>query len=177
MCQIDPEKNFSWRIAPTRVHNIHMDAIDQRILDRLQQNADVTNQALAEQIGLSPSACLKRVRRLHESGIIDRIVAVLNPQAIAESLYVIIEVTMERDDKRLYKRFEDRAIAQPEVKQCYQVTGEIDFILVVSVPDMQAYDRFCDAVLYADDNMRKFRTLLSRRRSKFDTSVILDTGV
>ena len=151
-----------------------MDAIDQRILDRLQQNADVTNQALAEQIGLSPSACLKRVRRLHESGIIDRIVAVLNPQAIAESLYLIIEVTMERDNKRLYKRFEDRAIARSEVKQCYQVTGEIDFILVVSVPDMQAYDRFCDAVLYADDNMRKFRTLLSRRRSKFDTSTTID---
>ena len=151
-----------------------MDAIDQRILDRLQQNADVTNQALAEQIGLSPSACLKRVRRLHESGIIDRIVAVLNPQVIAESLYLIIEVTMERDNKRLYKRFEDRAIARSEVKQCYQVTGEIDFILVVSVPDMQAYDRFCDAVLYADDNMRKFRTLLSRRRSKFDTSTTID---
>ena len=174
MCLIAPEKKLSWRIASTRVHNIHMDAIDQRILDRLQQNADVTNQALAEQIGLSPSACLKRVRRLHESGIIDRIVAVLNPQAIAESLYVIIEVTMERDNKRLYRRFEDRAIARPEVKQCYQVTGEIDFILIVSVPDMQAYDRFCDAVLYADDNMRKFRTLLSRRRSKFDTSETID---
>ena len=151
-----------------------MDAIDRRILERLQQDANVTNQTLAEQIGLSPSACLKRVRRLHESGIIDRIVALLNPQAIAESLYLIIEVTMERDNKRLYKRFEDRAIARAEVKQCYQVTGEIDFILVVSVPDMQAYDRFCDAVLYADDNMRKFRTLLSRRRSKFDTSTTID---
>lgn len=156
------------------MQKIHVDTIDRRILDHLQQDADVTNQALADQIGLSPSACLKRVRRLQESGIIDRIVALLNPQAIAESLYVIIEVTMERDNKRLYKRFEDRAIARPEVKQCYQVTGEIDFILVVSVPDMQAYDQFCDAVLYADDNMRKFRTLLSRRRSKFDTSTTID---
>lgn len=150
-----------------------MDAIDQRILEHLQQNADVTNQALAEQVGLSPSACLKRVRRLRESGIIDRIVALLNPEAVAECLYLIIEVTMERDNKRLYQRFEDRAIARTEVKQCYQVTGECDFILVVSVPDMPAYDRFCDAVLYADDNMRKFRTLLSRRRSKFDISTEL----
>lgn len=157
-----------------QVHNIHMDAMDQRILEQLQQNADLTNQALAEQIGLSPSACLKRVKRLHDSGIIDRIVALLNPEAIAEGLYIIIEVTMERDNKRLYKRFENRAIARPEVKQCYQVTGESDFILVISVPDMQAYDRFCDAVLYADDNMRKFRTLLSRKRSKFDTSSMIE---
>lgn len=147
-----------------------MDQIDQRILAALQDDASQTNQALAEQIGLSPSACLKRVRRLHESGIIDRIVALLNPENVAESLYLIVEVTMERDHKGLYKRFEDRAIAAAAVKQCYQVTGECDFILVLSVPDMQAYDAFCDAVLYADDNMRKFRTLISRKRSKFDTS-------
>lgn len=84
---------------------------------------------------------------------------------------------MERDQKRLYKRFEGRALAAPEVKQCYQVTGESDFVLIVSVPDMDAYDRFCDSVLYADDNMRKFRTLLSRKRSKFDTSATLATYV
>ena len=84
---------------------------------------------------------------------------------------------MERDQKRLYKRFEDRALAASEVKQCYKVTGECDFVLIVSVADMNAYDRFCDSVLYADDNMRKFRTLLSRKRSKFDTSatVVLET--
>lgn len=80
---------------------------------------------------------------------------------------------MAKDDKRLFKRFEDRAAAAIEVKQCYKVTGEIDFILIVSVADMQAYDRFCDAVLYADDNMRTFRTLMSLRRSKFDTSTNL----
>lgn len=150
-----------------------MDSLDHRILDHLQLDANITNQALAERIGLSPSACLKRVKRLHASGIIDRVVALLNPEATGNSIYLIIEVTMERDHKLLYRRFEDSALAAAEVKQCYQVTGESDFILIVSVPDMQAYDRFCDAVLYADDNMRKFRTLLSRKRSKFDTSTLL----
>ena len=152
-----------------------MDALDHRILDCLQQDANDTNQALAKQVGLSASACLKRVKRLHDSGIIDRIVALLNPEATGHSIYLIIEVTMDRDHKGLYKRFEDRALAATEVKQCYRVTGESDFILIVSVPDMQAYDRFCDAVLYADDNMRKFRTLLSRKRSKFDTSTLLNS--
>ena len=150
-----------------------MDALDQRILDCLQRDARVTNQSLADKVGLSPSACLKRVKRLHDSGIIDRVVALLNPEAIGTSLYFVVEVTMERDQKRLYKRFEDRALAASEVKQCYQVTGECDFVLIVAVPDMDAYDRFCDSILYADDNLRKFRTLVSRKRSKFDTSATL----
>ena len=150
-----------------------MDALDRRILDFLQRDASVTNQSLAEEVGLSPSACLKRVKRLRESGIIDRVVALLNPEAIGDSLYFIVEVVMERDHKRLYKRFEERVLAAPEVKQCYQVTGEYDFVLIVSVPDLNAYDRFCDSVIFADDNMRKFRTQLSRKRSKFDTSASL----
>lgn len=147
-----------------------MDRLDQHILECLQRDASVTNQELADQIGLSPSACLKRVKRLRENGTIDRIVALLNPEAIGACLYMIVEVTMERDHKHLYRRFESRALAAPEVKQCYQVTGECDFVLLVSVPDLAAYDKFCDSVLYADDNMKKFRTLLSRRRSKFDIS-------
>ncbi|CBV42040.1 Lrp/AsnC family transcriptional regulator [Halomonas elongata] len=147
-----------------------LDNLDRRILDRLQRDADITNQALADEVGLSPSACLKRVKRLREAGIIERQVALLSPEAMKPCLHMVVEVTMERDHKRLYQRFQERAIAASEVKQCYQVTGECDFVLIVVVPDMDAYDRFCDNVLYADDNMRKFRTLLSRKRSKFDTS-------
>lgn len=153
-----------------------MDTLDRRILDTLQRDASLTNQSLADEVGLSPSACLKRVKRLRATGIIDRVVALLNPEAIGDSLYFIVEVTMERDNKQLYKRFEERALSAPEVKQCYQVTGECDFVLIVSVPDMDAHDSFCDSVLYADDNMRKFRTLLSRKRSKFDTSATLAPG-
>ena len=150
-----------------------MDKLDRRILQLLQRNASVTNQVLADEIGLSPSACLKRVKRLKDSGVIDSVVALLNLEAVGECMHMIVEVTMERDHKQLYRRFEERAVAAPGVKQCYQVTGECDFILIVTVPDLDAYDRFCDSVLYADDNMKKFRTLISRKRSKFDTSTSL----
>ncbi|HBR98724.1 MAG TPA: Lrp/AsnC family transcriptional regulator [Gammaproteobacteria bacterium] len=153
---------------------MHLDPLDRRILHALQSNADVTNQALADDIGLSPSACLKRVKRLRAAGVIDRVVALLNPEVTGEWLYLVVEVTMERDHKTLYQRFENRVLAASAVKQCYQVTGECDFVLIVSVPDMNAYDQFCDAVLYADDNMKKFRTLISRKRSKFDTSAGLN---
>lgn len=97
----------------------------------------------------------------------------MDPEAAGACLHVVVEVVMERDDRRLYRRFEERVRAAPEVKQCYVVTGDVDFVLIVAVADMDAYDRFCTEVLYADDNMRKFRTLLSRRRTKFDVSVPL----
>ncbi|MGQ7247868.1 Lrp/AsnC family transcriptional regulator [Halomonas sp. V046] len=147
-----------------------MDTIDRRLLDQLQRDASLTNQALADVVGLSPSACLKRVNRLKATGIIQRQVALLSPEALGPCLHMVVEVIMERDNRALYQRFEKRALAAPEVKQCYKVTGEIDFVLIVTVVDMAAYDHFCDAVLYADDNMKKFRTLISRKRSKFDTA-------
>lgn len=150
-----------------------MDALDLRILDCMQHDAGITNQVLAEQVGLSPSACLTRVKRLKRSGVIDRVVALLDPSVISPCMYMVVEITMERDDKKLYRRFEKSVLAAKEVKQCYKVTGECDFVLIVAVPDMDAYDQFCDSVLYADDNMRKFRTLISRKRSKFDISETL----
>ncbi|MBE0462060.1 MAG: Lrp/AsnC family transcriptional regulator [Halomonadaceae bacterium] len=150
-----------------------MDSLDRRILNQLQLDAGMTNQALADAIGLSPSACLKRVNRLRAAGIIDREVALLNPNALGQCLHMVVEVTMERDNKALYQRFLNSALSAPEVKQCYQVTGESDFILIMIVKDLDEYDRFCDQVLYSDDNMRKFRTLLSRKRHKFDISLPL----
>jgi len=153
--------------------DLRIDAIDHRILDVLQQDAGLTNQALADRVGLSPSACHARVKRLRGSGLIERVVALLDPEAIGACPYVIVEVTMERDDKALYRRFERRVLEATEIKQCYQVTGECDFMLIVSVPDMDAYDRFCDRVLYAEPNLRRFRPLLSRHRVKFDLSTSL----
>lgn len=151
-----------------------MDRLDLRILDVLQKDSRVTNHALANAVGLSPSACLKRVKRLWEAGVIERQVALLAPDKLGMALHMVVEVIMERDHKALYQRFLQRVEAAPEVTQCYQVTGEVDFVLIVLVPDMESYDRFCDAVLYAEPNVRKFRTLISRKRSKFETRLLLN---
>lgn len=112
---------------------------------------------------------------MREEGIIEREVALLNPDTLGQCLHMVVEVTMERDNKSLYQRFLTSALSAPEVKQCYQVTGECDFVLIVTVADLDEYDRFCDRVLYGDDNMRKYRTLLSRKRHKFETSVPMES--
>ncbi|OIN04497.1 Lrp/AsnC family transcriptional regulator [Oceanisphaera psychrotolerans] len=152
---------------------MNLDRIDSAILDRLQHDCSLTNLQLAEKVGLSPPACLKRVKRLTEAGYIGKRVALQVPEKFGPCLHMVVEVVMERDHKALYQRFLNSALAAPEVKQCYRVTGEVDFVLIVIVPDMPSYRAFCDRVLYADDNMKKFRTLLSMRRDKFDTAITI----
>lgn len=146
-----------------------LDALDRRLLEQLQHDASQTNQALAQAVGLSPSACLKRVKRLKEAGVIVQQVVLLDPRKLAPCLHMVVEIIMARDHRALYQRFVERVMQEDEVKQCYQVTGEVDFVLIVEVVSMEAYDDFCDRVLYTDDNLQKFRTLISRQRNKFVT--------
>ncbi|MFG6178887.1 Lrp/AsnC family transcriptional regulator [Halomonas sp. THAF12] len=90
-----------------------MDRLDWRLLECMQNDASLTNQALADRVGLSPSACLKRVRRLRESGVIEREMALLAAEKVGVTLHIVVEVTMARDDKALYRRFIDRVQASP----------------------------------------------------------------
>lgn len=153
--------------------NKHLDRLDQRILNRLQKNNQVTNVQLAEEVGLSPPACLRRVKRLREERIIAADVSLINPQAVGRKINIIVEVEMERDQQELAIIFQNAVQKAPEVTQCYAVTGDVDFILVISVPDMQAYDEFTQRVLYTQPNLRKFRSLISLRRIKFETAIEL----
>ncbi|WP_426416134.1 Lrp/AsnC family transcriptional regulator [Aestuariirhabdus sp. LZHN29] len=153
--------------------SVVLDRLDIAILQQLQHDCSLTNQRLAEQVGLSPPACLKRVRRLKGRGVIQRQVALVDRAQLGPCLHMVVEVEMERDRYDLYQQFCKRVNAAPEVKQCYQVTGEVDYVLIVEVPDMAAYEQFCHRVLYEESNMKNFRTLISMRREKFETSVAL----
>lgn len=148
-----------------------LDRIDRRILNLLQQNNRISNQELAERVGLSPPACLRRVRKLRESGIIVADVALVDPLQVGQRLNIIVEVEMARDQLDIYDAFVRQMRSAPEVSQCYQVTGEVDFVLVVQVPDMQRYEAFARRALASNPHLNKFRTLISLRREKFSTAV------
>ncbi len=150
-----------------------LDRIDKHILNQLQRDNRISNQALAEKVGLSAPACLKRVRKLRESGIIMADVSIVNPEAVGHRINVIVEVEMDRDQLDIYEAFNRKMLAAPEVAQCYQVTGEVDFLLMVLVPDLQAYEAFARRELASDPNLRKFRSLISLRREKFQTAIEL----
>lgn len=152
---------------------MELDRIDRRILNQLQRDNRISNQALAERVGLSPPACLRRVRKLREQGIIVGDVALIDPLRVGQRLNIIVEVEMVRDQLDIYQAFIRKMVAAPEVSQCYQVTGEVDFLLVVLVPDMQAYEAFARRELASDPHLNKFRSLISLRREKYCTAIEL----
>lgn len=153
---------------------MNVDRIDRHILKCLQLDNRISNQALAEEVGLSPPACLRRVRRLREEGIIMADVALLNPKLLGHTINIIVEVEMNRDQLDVHDTFMRKMQAAHEVTQCYQVTGDVDFVLVVLVSDMDAYEAFARRDLASDPNLRKFRSLISLRRNKFETAINLD---
>lgn len=119
-----------------------LDAIDRRILQKLQEHARQTNVELAEAVGLSPSACLRRVRDLEDRGVIDGYVALVAPGALGLGVSVMLNVTLERQIESALEEFETRIGQWPEVMECYLMTGDADYLIRVVVPDLPAYERF-----------------------------------
>ena len=150
-----------------------LDDVDRRLLDLLQANASRTNQALAEAAGVSPATALRRVRRLTESGVIQRQVALLAPRVFDEGLTAITEVSLDRQGAELLQAFESRATAEPAVQQCYRVSPGPDFVLVAWVPDMAAWNALVQRLFTQDANVRNVKTFFSVARAKFEPRIAL----
>ena len=159
-----------------KVNRIDFDGIDIHILDALQDDASITNHALAERVHTSPATCLRRVKRLLDCGVIERRVAVLSPQRMGHGLTAIVEVTLDRQSAESLEAFEARAVAEGAVQQCHRVSPGPDFILVVHVADMPAYHVLVQRLLTADANVRNVKAFFSVHRAKFETRVALPRG-
>ena len=115
---------------------VGLDATDLRILEQLQRDASLTNQALAAAVHTSPATCLRRVKRLMDTGVIERQVALLSPARLGAGLTAIVEVTLDRQGAEHLAAFEARAVADEAVRQCYRVSPGPDFLLILQVSDM-----------------------------------------
>ena len=119
---------------------MEIDRYDRRILEVLQTEGRISNQELAERIGLSPSPCLRRVRALEESGVIAGYRAVLDARRLGLTLTALIHISMDRHTPERFANFEDKVAALPEVLECLLITGQdADYQLKVVVRDMDAY--------------------------------------
>lgn len=122
---------------------MHLDRIDRRILTLMQRNARVSNLELAEQVGLSPTPCSRRVKRLEESGIIDGHVTLLNQSALGLKITAMISISMDRHTPDRFENFEKRVGEFPEVVECSIVTGQTaDYLVKAVLPDMEYYEEF-----------------------------------
>lgn len=149
-----------------------LDETDHRIMRELQENARIKNADLAERVGLSPSPCWTRVRNLEKSGVIDRYVTIFNNEALGLPDTVIIEVTLERHDDEVLKKFGDALARLPEVTEAYLVTGEYDYFIKVSVRGTEGYEHFLRNSLYKIPGIRHSRSSFALRCLKRSYSAL-----
>jgi len=140
-----------------------MDAIDRRILRALARNGRLTNAELAEEVGLSPSPCWTRVRRLEQSGVIRGYAALLDQAALGLPDTVFIEVMMDRHEEESLRRFEDAVQAIPEVLECHLVTGEYDYVIKAAVAGTVGHEKLLRERLYRLPGVRHTRTSFALR--------------
>lgn len=154
------------------------DEADLRILGQLQRDASLSNQALAQTVHLSPATCLRRVKRMNDLGVIERQVALLSPkllgQALGQGLQALVEVTLDVQATERLDAFEARAVAEPAVQQAWRVSPGPDFVLVVCVPNMDAYQALTKRLFSEDANVRQVRAFFAVKRAKFGAELPLE---
>ncbi|MCS3806160.1 DNA-binding Lrp family transcriptional regulator [Chromobacterium alkanivorans] len=146
--------------------SIKLDAVDMRILRALQRDANRTNVELAQQTGLSPTPCLRRVHLLEEQGVIEGYVAMLNPAAVDLKFTAFVRVTLERQDKTTVERFAKEIEQAPEVLECHLMAGSYDYLLRVIAKDLDDYQRFQMEILTRIEGVRNVETEIPLKRVK-----------
>ncbi len=151
---------------------LSIDGIDLKLLQALQNDASQSNQDLAAQVHISPPTCLRRVKRLRDTGLIEREIAILNADKLADTLghglTALVEITLDRQGAEQQEVFEARVVLDDAVQQCYRVSPGPDFILVVHVRDMPAYLALAQRLFNSDANVRNVKAFFSLKRSKFE---------
>lgn len=153
---------------------MELDSFDRKLLRAVQANNQLNADALGDAVGLSASACLRRLRRLREAGVIELEVAVVAPETLGRALMMVVEVMLEREQPDLMDAFKRSMRATPEVMLCLYVTGEIDFVLVVTAKSMREYEDFTRRFFFENPNVRRFNTRVVMDRVKFGLSVPID---
>jgi Lrp/AsnC family transcriptional regulator, leucine-responsive regulatory protein len=154
---------------------ITLDITDFKLLELLQTDASQSNQSLATKVHISPPTCLRRVKAMVESGLIERQVAIVNPDKLAgiqgHGLTALAEITLDRQGAEHLDAFETRVIQDSAVQQCYRVSPGPDFCLIVNCADMPAYLALANRLFTQDANVRNVKTFFSVKRTKFEPKI------
>ena len=148
-----------------------LDAIDRKILRILQRDSVIANQALADEVGLSPPACLKRVRRLRATGVIRRTAALLAPDVLGYPLLTVVRIKLDRPREKVMRDFERRMQELPRVAQCLTVAGDIDYLVLVRSKDVAHYQDFARRILATAPGIRAYTSEIVLDVPKWTTEV------
>jgi Lrp/AsnC family leucine-responsive transcriptional regulator len=160
------------KVAPKMLRE-DLDAVEVRILRELQNDGRLTNVELAERVHLSPSPCLARVRSLEQRRVISRYVTLLDPHAIGLHVTVFIQISLDKQTKDALDVFEAAIREQPEVMECYLMTGDADYLLRVVVADVQALERLIIDKLTPIPVVAQIRSSFALKQVKYSTALPL----
>lgn len=137
---------------------MELDRFDRQLLNLVQRDASLTAERIADHINLSPSAIQRRLKRLRDEGVIERQCAILDPKKVGRPTFFIVSLQVERERPELLAQLRRWLAEEIHVQQAFYVTGEADFVLVVTVPDTEAYDDLMGRLMSENANVKRFTT-------------------
>jgi DNA-binding Lrp family transcriptional regulator len=144
-----------------------VDDIDRKILSMLQDDADVPGKIIADAVGLSTSAVERRIGRLKVEGVIEKIVAVVSPKAVGRGLSVLVELEIQNEYRHTLEQFQRWLDRAPEIQSCWYVTGDMDFVLLLAVRDLDEYNAFIERLMSEQQALvRKYKSLIALKTIK-----------
>lgn len=148
-----------------------LDAFDRKILDILQRDNTMPQRTIGEAVNLSAPAVQRRIKRMTEEGVIRANVAVIDPAAVGQAITIFVEVEVISETAEQIEQAKREFAAAPEIQQCYYVTGEADFVLVIIVSSMADYEALTRRLFFGNNNVKRFRTFVAMDRIKVGLSV------
>lgn len=137
---------------------MHLDSLDLQLLRILQTGNRLSTEQMGSQIGLSATAVQRRIKRLRDSGVIKKEVAVLDAIAVGGFVTIIVDVTIKQGSIKSLKGFKKLMLDCPQVQQCYYVTGNYDFIIIITIENMLKYEKLTHELFFSNDNIQKFNS-------------------
>lgn len=151
-----------------------LDKVDRKLLNLIQKDNQIPTRTLADKVHISQPTCLRRIRDLRDKGIINADVAMVDPFALGYGMLAFLEVSLTNQSDEHMQEFEAHMSREAEVMQCYFVSGDYDYFLVVHVIDMDAYYQFVRRAISGSGNVRHFQSRFPMKRAKFATRIAFD---
>ncbi len=154
-----------------------LDRIDRNILNELQMDGRISNVELSKRVGLSPTPCLERVKRLEKNGFINGYIALVNPHYLGASLLVFVEITLKKDNPHVFEDFNRAVQSLDDIQECHLVSGDFDYLLKTRVADMSAYRKLLSETLLKLPSVSDTRTYVVMEEVKQSNKITINPAV
>ena len=151
-----------------------IDAFDLKILKLIQENNKITSEVLAKEVGLSSSACQRRINSMRKAKVIKKDISVIDQHVIGRQITIVVQVLSDKEGVEHYDDFKKLMLNAPEVMQCYYVTGDYDYVLIATFKDMGEYEIFTKKYFLENSNIKRFSSMVVMNRVKENLSIPLN---